>query len=1100
VKSALTPLAPGATIGPYVLSQPLGRGSTATVYLARNGDREVALKVRGRGEIELDRRFLREFEALRGLSVAGVVSVYDAGMDDRWLWYAMDVVHGIPIRSWIEAAGSVTARVERLLHVAPTLCDALAGIHRAGILHRDLKPSNVLVDPHGLPHVLDFGVARAWADGDPLTGEGGLVGTLPFMSPEQVAGQPLTMRSDLFAVGLMLYEGVVGRRPRPSRPHEWLRIQCMERPRPLATLDLAVPLAVSAVIDRLVAFDPRDRPDAAEAAVLFRACAAGKGPRTWPEANAYVGSPPPLEVAEELVRGEGPRLFVLAGPAGSGRRRAAEHVQRRALLAGLRVVRGRCRVERPGGAIEEVLDALLEAPADPAWRLLVGGGDTGALLEMWPHLPLEPLAGPGFAASAQDVVQAASSALVRATGRGLLIVLEDLDEIDRFTARLLDRLARIAPKELAIVCTVDDRHAPRRAFRVVGELVQLRLATLHRLPDLDTATASAIASALVPPGHAVSVGAASPLGATEAGHAALGALRGQPPPRLPPAAFAAALEPGALPVVAWRALGVDPDALEAAGVLERVGPARLRVASTTARASALARLVKRTAEARRLAEAWTLDTTAARHAGRARALLLADDTAAAFGPAVSAALEAERRGRYREARDWLVVVDALPRDRTSDDYARLRFSLAACRAAVAMAIGAERPREDLVSIAAARAKTEPERGVAALLGADLARRQGDVRGALVVYLKVASLLAESAPEVAVRALLRAAELRLEHGAPDDAVQALDRAEQLRDFCRGDFDQVRIDGLRAEAELARGRLHPSVELCLRGLRLAAGIGYGPGAAGLHLQLGLAYYQLGDRAQAEASVERARRTRVETGERGAAAAAAAWLGWLLLGRGDVAAAHMLGQEAWTVGKRLNLRAVRGLAHALLLQVATVRADVVAAERVLDDAASTGPLDGLLAISAIRWWRSQGEPGRALEAAAAAPTAGFLGVEARLEHARTLMSRGDRALARPLLDAAGADARAAGYRELVLYERVLRTGVSPATEDVWEQLVEAATASAWVDLYLWIIELDGHRRAARGDVAGARRRFQELAARAAEHGHRPYLRAAEESLGGI
>ncbi|MFN7147039.1 MAG: serine/threonine-protein kinase, partial [Myxococcota bacterium] len=392
----------------------MGRGSTATVFLARRADREVALKVRARGDPELDRRFLREFEALRGLAVPGVVRVHDAGLDDRWLWYAMDVVRGAPLRAWIEAAEGTAARVQRLLHVAPPLCDALAGVHRTGLVHRDLKPSNVLVDAHGLPHVLDFGVARAWVDGDPLTGEGGLVGTLPFMSPEQVAGQPLTGKSDLFAVGLMLYEGILGKRPRPARPHDWLRIQCLDRPRPLATLDAAVPLDVSAVLDRLLALDPRDRPDAAGAAALFRACAEGRGPREWPEPNAYVGNPPVLAWADAWLEGEGPRVLVLAGPTGSGRRRTAEHVRRRALLAGARTVRGRCRVERPGGAVEEVLEALLEAPADTEWRRRVGGGDTGPLLEMWPHLPLEPLPGPGTAFSAQDVARAASAALGRA--------------------------------------------------------------------------------------------------------------------------------------------------------------------------------------------------------------------------------------------------------------------------------------------------------------------------------------------------------------------------------------------------------------------------------------------------------------------------------------------------------------------------------------------------------------------------------------------------------------------------------------------------------------------------------------------------------------
>ncbi|MDP2312593.1 MAG: serine/threonine-protein kinase [Pseudomonadota bacterium] len=1094
-------LAPGASLGPYVLSQPLGRGSTATVFLARRADREVALKVRGRGDPELDRRFLREFEALRGLSVPGVVRVHDAGLDDRYLWYAMDVVHGLPIRSWIEAGDTVADRVARLLHVAPPLCDALAGVHRAGLMHRDLKPSNVLVDSHGLPHVLDFGVARAWVDGDPLTGEGGLVGTLPFMSPEQVAGQPLTPRCDLFAVGLMLYEGIVGKRPRPPRTQDWLRIQCLERPRPLASVDTAVPLEVSAVIDQLVALDPRDRPDAATAAALFRACADGRGRREWPEPHAYIGTPAVLDHAEALIRGEGPRVFVLAGPAGSGRRRTAEQIRRRALLGGLRTVRGRCRVERPGGAVEEILEALLEAPADAAWRRTVGGGDTGPLLEMWPHLPLEPMAGPGIAATAQEVVRAASAALVRAAGSGLLLVVEDLDEIDKFTARLLDRLARVAPRELAIVCVVDDRHATRRSQKMINELVRQQLATVHRLPDLDAASATALAQAMVPADVEVRAPAGSPLLATEAGLAALARARGVAPPRLPPSAFPAALEGRALHLAGWMALGVDADLLTVQGTLERVAPARFRVASGAARAHALSRTVRRPTEALRLAAAWAKDPGPDRHAARARALLLADDVASAFAPAVHAALEAERAGRFREARDWLVLVDSLPRDRASDAYARLRFSLAACRASVASAIGSERPREDLVAMAAARAVSDVERAQASLLGADLSLRHGDARTALVTYLTVASRTSAEAPDIAVRAGVRAAAVRIELGEYDDATRGLDRAEELRGGWRGDIEQTALDAVRTDVAIAEGNLRLALVLCQRGLRLAAGLPYLPGIAGHSQRLGLLCAWLGDRTQAEGAVERARRARLEAGERGGAAEAAAWLGWLFVGRGDAAAAKLLAQEALVVARRLNLRDVRSLALAVLLAVATTRGDVAGAAAVLDeheslDAEPRGPF----AAAATRWWRTQGEPARAAHAAEHAPATGFYAVETRLELVRVRLGRQDRAGALAILDEAQAVAAAAGFRELDLYARVQRSLLEPPPGPAWAALFEEASRASWIELFLWVLALDGHRRSDRGDIAGARQRFLELAARATEHGHQPFRQAAAEALGGF
>lgn len=290
-------------MGPYVLAEPLGVGSSAVVFRATRGDREVAVKVRTRGDPELDRRFLREFETLRGLALPGVVRVFDAGLGDQWLWYAMERVRGEPLRTWMHQADDIPGRVARLLQIAAPLCDTLAGVHRAGLVHRDLKPGNVLVDELGVPHVLDFGVVRGPAEAeDPITREGGLVGTLPFMAPEQVAGSPVTQKADLFALGLLFYEGIAGRRPRPARPQDWLRIQILERPRSLALLDAAVPRPVSTIVDRLLALDPDDRPDAAEAAVLFRACAVGGGPSGWPSPSRYVGEPAALTMGKRLVR------------------------------------------------------------------------------------------------------------------------------------------------------------------------------------------------------------------------------------------------------------------------------------------------------------------------------------------------------------------------------------------------------------------------------------------------------------------------------------------------------------------------------------------------------------------------------------------------------------------------------------------------------------------------------------------------------------------------------------------------------------------------------------------------------------------------------
>ncbi len=636
---------------------------------------------------------------------------------------------------------------------------------------------------------------------------------------------------------------------------------------------------------------------------------------------------------------------------------------------------------------------------------------------------------------------------------------------------------------------------------MINELVRLSLATLHRLPDLDADTATRVARSLVPEGTEVRAVAGSPLLAREAGLATLARLRGVLPPRLPPAAFPAALEPRPLHTAGWLALGVDPDTLLHQGTLERGAPARYRVASEAARAGALARLVKRAPEAQRLADAWSRDPGPERHAARARALLLAEETGAAFAPAVRAALEAERAGRFREARDWLVLVDALPRDRASDDYARLRFALAACRAGVAAAIGSERARDDLVASALARATTEEERGIATLLAVDLARRKGDPRAGLVAAMKVLGRAAEESPTLAVRAGLRVAELRLALGEPAAAATVLDRVEELRGAWRGDVEQIGIDALRAEVAVARGDVPGSIALNQRGLRLAAGLDHQPGIAAHSLRLGLTCWWRGDRLQAEAAVERARRARIEAGERGGAAEAAAWLGWLLVSRGDAATAGLLGQEALVVARRLNLVEARGLALAVLLAVATARGDAAAAWRAIEEHATAVRGDrGPFALAAARWWRAQGQATRALEALEAAPPAGFFAVEATLERARARLARQERNAALELVEAGRTAAIAQGFAELDLYARLLRTQVEPVAPAAWDALAEEATTSAWVEVFLWILALDGDRKAHYGDYVGARQRFLELAARATEHGHAPFRQLAAEALGGL
>ena len=212
----------GDRLGPYEIGAELGRGGIAIVREAWNvndpSQGALAIKIAHRTNAQRDRRFIREFERLRVITLPGVARVYDAGTSDDLIWFVMDQVPGIPIHRAFKALQSVEQRVQMALEAGARVFDVLAGIHRLGFIHRDIKPSNILVDSDNQTHILDFGLVRLQERGDTVTRAGRLVGTVAFMSPEQTTGLPLTTGTDIFSAGLVLYEGLMGPRPRPQTP------------------------------------------------------------------------------------------------------------------------------------------------------------------------------------------------------------------------------------------------------------------------------------------------------------------------------------------------------------------------------------------------------------------------------------------------------------------------------------------------------------------------------------------------------------------------------------------------------------------------------------------------------------------------------------------------------------------------------------------------------------------------------------------------------------------------------------------------------------------------------------------------------------------
>src|SRR5206468_3439279 len=203
-------------IGHYAIARKLGAGGMGVVYEARDErlQRTVALKMM----LGLERddtarkRFWREARAAASVNHPNVCQIYDVGEESGNLFITMELLEGEPLTEHL-ARGPLS--VDQAVPIAADMLAALSAIHARGIVHRDLKPSNVFVTRHGIK-LLDFGLARPEVDHTldsavDLTGSGILLGTPRYMAPEQVTGQPVDARTDLFAAGAILFEMLAGR-------------------------------------------------------------------------------------------------------------------------------------------------------------------------------------------------------------------------------------------------------------------------------------------------------------------------------------------------------------------------------------------------------------------------------------------------------------------------------------------------------------------------------------------------------------------------------------------------------------------------------------------------------------------------------------------------------------------------------------------------------------------------------------------------------------------------------------------------------------------------------------------------------------------------
>ena len=252
---------PGEIIGDYEILGPLGKGGMGAVYRVRNviSDRVEAMKevLPGREQTpDLAERFLREIRVHAALQHPNITQLFTAFRRDQHLLMIMELVEGVNLEEIVQR-GPMPAG-EAVACMAQTL-DALDYAHAHGVIHRDIKPANIVVLPDGVVKLLDFGIARGESDRR-LTLSGMVIGSLSYMSPEQVGGQSVDGRSDVYSVGVTLYQALTGTLPfHGGSQYDVMHAQRFLTPAAPVTLNPQIPAGLSEAIMRSLEKDPANR-------------------------------------------------------------------------------------------------------------------------------------------------------------------------------------------------------------------------------------------------------------------------------------------------------------------------------------------------------------------------------------------------------------------------------------------------------------------------------------------------------------------------------------------------------------------------------------------------------------------------------------------------------------------------------------------------------------------------------------------------------------------------------------------------------------------------------------------------------------------------
>ncbi|HMV66096.1 MAG TPA: protein kinase, partial [Myxococcota bacterium] len=482
--------------GPYLLDAELGHGGTARVYRARDtrdtrapNAPPCAVKVLAsvHGDEAALARFRREFRTMSRLSHPNVLRVFESGVEDGRPWFSMELIDGQDLRAVLpEWAGlEPSDRFGRVQAVIVQAARALSYVHERGLVHGDVSLANLVMASDGTVKLMDFGLV---GDGDAL-GDGDLAGTVAYLAPERIRGEAIDGRADLYALGVVLYLLLTGRRPFQAHTAKGVMDRHLnEAPRPPRELDPLVPEVLDRACLRLLAKEPGARFASAnhllhELGDVETTVHEGRWPprlvgrtsyRAWLE-----------DTLEDAAAGRRGGALVLTGGPGAGKTRLLNMAEHWASRRGLLIARGRGQPHaRPFGAVTAWYEALRDGSEGPELRSVFEGAAIDVRLERYP------------------VVAAFRDLVVR---RGpCVLLLDEAQHAAAATRDLIDYLVRntVELAELPVVVIV----AIEGDGEAAAPLLQgCRSAARIHLPPLVPAEVEELVLGLLPAGPAASV-------------------------------------------------------------------------------------------------------------------------------------------------------------------------------------------------------------------------------------------------------------------------------------------------------------------------------------------------------------------------------------------------------------------------------------------------------------------------------------------------------------------------------------------------------------------------------------------------------------------